>query len=60
MARKHFAHGRDDPDALILVFLSLHRAEQLTASVFGLTHLVQIDGDGHEVGRDALNDRLVR
>ncbi len=59
MAREYVARGRDNPDALILVLLSLHGAEQFTARVFGPTHLVQIDGDGHEAGRDALNDRLI-
>ena len=60
MACEDFARGRDDPDALILVFLALDRAEQFTARIFCLTHLVQIHGDGHEARSDALYDLLVR
>jgi hypothetical protein len=60
MAREYFACGRNDPDALILVFLSLDGAEQLTARIFCLTHLVQVHGDGHKAVFDALYDLLVR
>jgi hypothetical protein len=60
MARENFALRRDDPDALILVLLSLDRAKQLTARIFRLPDLVQVHGNRHEVSRDLLNDGLIR
>jgi hypothetical protein len=37
-ARKHLAIRRDDPDSLILIFLTLDRMKQFAAAVVGLAH----------------------
>src|SRR5579862_1408123 len=59
MGRKNMAVRRNDPETLILRFLTLRRTEEFSTGILGLANLVEVDGNGHKVGSDLPDDGLV-
>src|SRR5262249_9100048 len=46
---KDLSVRRDDPDTLVLIFLALDGEKKFTATVSGLTHMVQVDRHRYKV-----------
>jgi hypothetical protein len=56
--RQRLAVWGNDPNALIRIFLLLHRAEEIPG-VWRSAYLDEVDGDRHEVRRNLADDLVI-